>query len=274
MLVLSRKFNEKLVLPLIKTTIQIVSIKPGLVRIGVDAPDRVKILREEINQARELSLADQGAMVLSREEKHAIYNQLNTVNLAVTMLQGYQERGLSGVSTAEAEVTRNILERLLRASEEITQILNQAMQEPDPKPTVSKKPSQSSTQREVPSRTKRRALLVEDDSNERELLAGLLELHGLEVISVEDGTDALEYLSHDQSDIALIDMMLPRKDGLSTIREIRRDQNFDQMKIYAMTGRDRDEFDLGPNNDGIDAWFTKPLDPRKLLKRLDKALGV
>lgn len=273
MLVLSRKFNEKLVLPLIQTTIQIVSIKPGLVRIGVDAPDRVKVLREEINQARELSMADQGAMVLSREEKHSIYNQLNTVNLAVSMLQGFQERGLTGVSAAEAAATSTILDRLIKASEEITQILNSAMQEPDSTLTVKKAKAPVLARTETSAQPRRRALLVEDDSNERELLAGLLEMHGLEVVSVEDGMDALEYLSHDQSDIALIDMMLPRKDGLSTIREIRRDHSYDGMKIYAMTGRDRDEFELGPNNDGIDAWLTKPLDPRKLLRRLDKALA-
>ena len=50
MLVLSRRLNEKLVLPSLGITIQVVAVKPGLVRIGLEAPDEVKILREEVLQ--------------------------------------------------------------------------------------------------------------------------------------------------------------------------------------------------------------------------------
>src|ERR1700722_9768854 len=48
MLVLSRRLNEKLLFPGLHTTIQVVSIKPGMVRLGIEAPEEVRVLREEV----------------------------------------------------------------------------------------------------------------------------------------------------------------------------------------------------------------------------------
>ncbi len=48
MLVLTRRLNERLLFPGLHTTIQVVSIKPGLVRLGIDAPEGVRVLREEV----------------------------------------------------------------------------------------------------------------------------------------------------------------------------------------------------------------------------------
>ena len=267
MLVLSRKFNEKLVIPLIQTTIQVVSMKAGVVRLGVDAPSRIKVLREEIHNVRELSLNDAGSMVLSRQEKHDIFNQLNTVNLAATMLRTYMEQQ-PGAGGARFDATAAVIDRLLAASEEIQRILTDAVQESNSPPPASA-PKAKPKSVEVPVPVRRRALLVEDDSNERELLAGLLRMNGLDVVTAPDGVDALEFLSqHEECDFALIDMMLPKKDGLSTIREIRQDHAHDKMKIFAMTGHSRDEFALDPDGDGIDEWLSKPLNPQKLIQEL------
>jgi carbon storage regulator len=48
MLVLSRRLNEKIVLPSLNLTIQIVAVKPGMVRLGIEAPAEVKVFREEL----------------------------------------------------------------------------------------------------------------------------------------------------------------------------------------------------------------------------------
>ena len=48
MLVLSRRLNEKIVLPSLNLTIQIVALKPGVVRLGIEAPAEVKVFREEL----------------------------------------------------------------------------------------------------------------------------------------------------------------------------------------------------------------------------------
>jgi carbon storage regulator CsrA len=48
MLVLSRRPNEKIVLPGLGVTVQVVSVKPGVVRLGIEAPSGVRVLREEL----------------------------------------------------------------------------------------------------------------------------------------------------------------------------------------------------------------------------------
>ena len=48
MLVLSRRLNEKLVLPGLNITVQVVAVRNGVVRIGIEAPPQVQVLREEL----------------------------------------------------------------------------------------------------------------------------------------------------------------------------------------------------------------------------------
>ncbi len=50
MLVLSRRPNEKIVLPGLGVTVQVVSVRPGVVRLGIEAPSGVRVLREELLQ--------------------------------------------------------------------------------------------------------------------------------------------------------------------------------------------------------------------------------
>jgi carbon storage regulator CsrA len=53
MLVLSRRLHEKIVLPGIGAIIEVVAIKPGVVRLGIEAPSEVTVLREELQQRQE-----------------------------------------------------------------------------------------------------------------------------------------------------------------------------------------------------------------------------
>ena len=48
MLVLSRRISEKIVLPTLATTVQVVSVKAGVARLGIEAPDAVPVFREEV----------------------------------------------------------------------------------------------------------------------------------------------------------------------------------------------------------------------------------
>ena len=66
-------------------------------------------------------------------------------------------------------------------------------------------------------------------------------------------------------DVVLLDMVLPRCDGPTTVREIRRDPASDDLPIFALTGHAPDRFRL----DGrVDGWLQKPLNPEERLARL------
>ena len=114
-----------------------------------------------------------------------------------------------------------------------------------------------------------KALLVEDDQYQRELLAGVLRMGGVEVETAGDGCDALDHLSsHDRPDVVLLDMGLPRCDGATVVRTVRKNPAYAGMRIFAVTGSTPTEFDLSAGSAGVDRWFRKPLDPTSLLHDL------
>ena len=237
-------------IPAINTSIQIVSIKQGVVRIGIDAPEEVVVLREEILANKEVEFGSAlknllESQVLPAHTRHEIRNRLNTVTVGFALLRRQIQAGQQ----------QDALLTLQKLEEEFSGI--KQFNEGDTTP---------------PRRANCTALLVEDDRNERELLAGFLRMAGMQVATAGDGADALDYLKdHSVPDVILIDMMMPHRDGASTIAEIRSNINFDQMKIFAMTGHSRDNFELDPKS-RIDHWFAKPLDPQQLLRDVKQAV--
>ena len=87
MLVLARQLNERIVLPTVPATIEVVSIKPGSVRLGIEAPPEIAILREEVLRCGGVARgthaprSDEEAR-LSRI-KHVLRNRLDTVALGL-----------------------------------------------------------------------------------------------------------------------------------------------------------------------------------------------
>jgi len=119
----------------------------------------------------------------------------------------------------------------------------------------------------------RKALVVEDDQNERELLAAYLRMAGLDVEVANDGQDALDYLhTHEPPDVVLMDMALPRCDGPTAIREIRNDPAIADLKIFAVSGRSPEQFG-DRNTFRVDRWFAKPLNAEDLLRDLHRDIS-
>src|SRR5439155_14553891 len=89
MLVLSRRTNEKILLPGINAAVQVVSIKPGVVRLGVEAPPEVAVYREEIYDPATAGtpagglLAERDTHQRLRELRHQIRNRLNASTIGL-----------------------------------------------------------------------------------------------------------------------------------------------------------------------------------------------
>jgi len=123
-----------------------------------------------------------------------------------------------------------------------------------------------------PEKSGRRALVVEDNANERELLAGYLRLCGYEVDTVEDGIDAMLYLARHEirPDVVLLDMQMPRMDGPNTIDAIRSNADYKDIKIFAVSGSERAAMGVQVGNDGVDQWFAKPLKPAEFAEQIGR----
>jgi carbon storage regulator CsrA len=259
MLVLSRRLNEKVYFPTINAAIQVLSVRPGVVRLGVEAPPEVTVLRGELHdRATEWGAAPERPRTARTEEGthklgQLVRNRLRVGGVGLKVLRRLLREG----RLAEAEGT---LDRV----EEDFEMLRQRL-EAEGRPAPAATPAR-------PQRA-RKALVVEDDRNECELLAAFLRLTGMEVSTAGDGADALDYLrQRGRPDVLLLDMVLPRFDGPSTVRAIRREPAFDGLKIFGMSGRSADQFDLASGPGGVDRWFSKPLNPGTLIEQLNEEL--
>src|SRR4051812_45321297 len=84
-----------------------------------------------------------------------------------------------------------------------------------------------------------KVLLVEDNQAAREGLSQLLRLSGFFVTTASDGVEALDKLKQDSFDVMLLDIWLPRMNGLQLLKEIRDTPN--EPKVVVMTGDDSPE---------------------------------
>jgi DNA-binding response OmpR family regulator len=114
----------------------------------------------------------------------------------------------------------------------------------------------------------RRALVVEDEPNIRELVALHLGLEGLSVTTAADGEEALRLAGAEPFDVIVLDLMLPRIDGLTVCRAVRRQALNGDVPILMLTAR-REETDrvLGLDS-GADDYLTKPFGVRELVARV------
>ncbi len=253
MLVLSRRVSEKILFPGFRASVQVLGIKGSTVRLGIQAPPEVKVLRAELPDRQ----AEWGAPVPApRSEASQIAElvdrRLKIAGLGLGLLRGQIEAGCTEDALA---IVAGLTEDLQLLQRRLAGATDQAAPPP------------------CPARKAKKALLVEDNANERELLARFLRLGGFEVDTAGDGADALDYLrTRGKPDILLLDMGLPRCDGPTTVRAIRRDRALAGLKIVAVSGHAAEEYDLGRGPAGIDRWFSKPVDPEGLIRDLRREL--
>lgn len=112
-------------------------------------------------------------------------------------------------------------------------------------------------------------LIVDDDRDIRELLAGYLQKNGLQTQVAADGRAMWIVLAAQPIDLVVLDVMLPQEDGLSLCRKLREKGN---LPIIMLTARG-DELDriLGLEM-GADDYLPKPFVPRELLARINSVL--
>jgi CheY-like chemotaxis protein len=111
-----------------------------------------------------------------------------------------------------------------------------------------------------------RVLVVDDSDVIRQLISVNLELEGFEVDTAVDGQDALDKIHEVQPDLMTIDVVMPRLDGIETVKRLRRDPRTSSLKILMVSAcAQQDDLDRGQDA-GVDAYLTKPFDPEALVR--------
>ena len=91
------------------------------------------------------------------------------------------------------------------------------------------------------SHQKYKVCIVEDDAMIREIYQQALESDGYSVLTANDGEEGLEVIKKYQPDVAIIDIMMPKKDGISLIKDMQQDKDLAKIPVIVATNRSDEE---------------------------------
>lgn len=112
-------------------------------------------------------------------------------------------------------------------------------------------------------------LVVDDEKDIRELIEIYLINEGLKVVTAYDGMDALEKLKNNDIDLIILDIMMPKLDGIRTCLKIREEK---KLPIIMLSAKNEDSDKILGLNVGADDYVTKPFNPLELAARVKSQL--
>lgn len=120
-----------------------------------------------------------------------------------------------------------------------------------------------------------RILVIDDDENTRDILRRMLTRRGYEVLEAENGFEGIRCFQEEGADLVVTDVLMPEKEGLETIQELR--EEFPSLKIIVMSGGGK----LGNAGDflmiakifGAAYSFQKPIPREKFLGAVEALIG-
>src|SRR5260221_8643210 len=115
-------------------------------------------------------------------------------------------------------------------------------------------------------------LLVEDFEDSRFMMRRLLEMAGYKVIEASDGEQAVELAIREQPALILMDLSLPKLDGLAATRQIRQHTDVSKIPIVAVSAHDSPASRTEALAAGCDEYVTKPIDFDQLDRLLKRFL--
>lgn len=112
---------------------------------------------------------------------------------------------------------------------------------------------------------KGKIMVVDDEASIRQIVEARLNMAGFEVVTAGDGEEALKVFNEERPDLIVLDIMMPRVDGLQVCREIRKQ---DGVPIIMLTAKGEIPDRINALEMGADDYVTKPFSPRELEARI------
>ena len=120
----------------------------------------------------------------------------------------------------------------------------------------------------------KRVLVVEDDAAIIELLRFLLEQEGLEVEVARDGLEALDKMEVWSPDLVLLDLRLPKLEGMDVLWEMRQNPKWSNIPVVIISVDSSPQTMLQGWRLGVDSYFIKPFDPDELIRVVRRIISV
>ncbi len=109
-------------------------------------------------------------------------------------------------------------------------------------------------------------LLIEDEALIQEMIKEVLEIEGYNVITASDGKTAIEKFEQNDISLVILDIMIPKIDGFSVLRKIRKQSN---IYVIILSAREMEDDILFAYELGADDYITKPFSPKILTSRVN-----
>lgn len=116
-------------------------------------------------------------------------------------------------------------------------------------------------------------LIVDDNEDTRTLFTDFLVFHGYEVMTACDGEEALLLITERRPALVLMDVALPRMDGLEATRRLKADPATASLPVLALTAHALEDDRTRAEGIGFHAYITKPVEPADVLEHIRAALG-
>jgi carbon storage regulator CsrA len=265
MLVLTRRENERVVLPTINTSIQVVRIAGSTVRLGIDAPANVPVFREELLREGESGArpAADGKRFHSEPSTDTPINpQQLPVRDSAPLVKDY-EKLLDCLSLAfdlaETHLAHGRIEEaretLGKAREHIRRVCAR---------------QRSATFAPAETSGRRVALMIEPSSGQSSSLSRVLREAGYTVVSFASGCRAIDYLAtYGRPNLIIINLPENRPCAADTVRAIRENPALRGVKVVALSDYRPAEVEISIGPHGVDYWFASQTCPETILQEIE-----
>ena len=126
--------------------------------------------------------------------------------------------------------------------------------------------------KETSVREHKRLLLIDDDPNLILLVKDYLEFRGYEVITAENGREALEVLDRGIPDMIICDIMMPEMDGYAFVEQVRREERTSWIPILFLSAKQQTGDKIKGLDSGADVYMVKPFEAEELVAQVEASL--
>ena len=121
--------------------------------------------------------------------------------------------------------------------------------------------------------TRKKIVLVDDDTVELNVLRIRFEVEGYSTITASDGEEGLKKIKQEKPDLVILDLMLPKINGYELCRMLKFDDPYKKIPVIILSGLERQQEREKAVQAGADAYFVKPPDMGLLLFKIKEFLG-
>ena len=115
-------------------------------------------------------------------------------------------------------------------------------------------------------------LIVDDSPTEAHVLKGMLEKHGFEVETAENGTEGIERAKELKPDLILMDVVMPGLNGFQATRQLTKDPETSEIPVIIVTTKDQETDRVWGLRQGAKDFLTKPVGEKVLMEKINAVL--